>query len=295
MYYDISMHINFEAEKNRKALIYTLSICGALLLLFFWIKWPINQIPPPPPIQDLIEVNLGNEFEGMGDEQPLIKGERAPSQDPMPQPQNTTAAASDDAAKDIDTDDNANDDAAPVTKVEKNNSKKLDAPKENVTKPVKSNNPSTVATPAPPKPQKPKYAYNGPGNGKGNGADQDNGYTNQGNNPNGKGDDGVPDGKPDSYGNNPGGKSGVSVVKGARPLNFGSLKLEDDFNQNAKVTLDIKYNSAGNFISSSVSKPTTTSSNSILSIAKREAAKLKFPSTADGGTTTILFNFKVQN
>lgn len=295
MHFNTSMHINFESEKNKKAFIYTLAICSGLLLLFFLVTWPVNKIAPPPAIQDLIEVNLGNEFEGMGEEQPLIKGERSPMQEPVPEPKQNIAPATNDASKDIETDDNADEDAAPITKVEKNKNKNTDVPKEAIVKPSKSTSNSTTNTPAPPKPQKPKYAYNGPGNGKGNGADEDNGYTNQGNNPGGKGDAGSPNGKPDSYGNNPGGRSGVSVVKGARPVNFGSLKLEDDFNDNAKVYLDIRYNSTGGFVSSTVAKGTTTTSGTILSIAKREAAKLKFPPSTDGGITTILFNFKVQN
>lgn len=294
MYYSVSMRSNFEAEKNQKAATYTLIICGALLLLFYFIKWPISEIAPQPPIQDLIEVNLGNEFEGFGEEQPLIKGEKGPAQNPVPQPRQNVAAANDDPAKDIETDDKADDDAAAVTKVEKNNSKKYEAPKENVKKTVKTNNPVTVSTPAPPKPQKPRATYNGPGNGKGNGADQDNGYTNQGNNPGGKGDAGSLDGKPDSYGNSPGGRSGVSLIKGARPLNLRAIKLEDDFNENAKVSAEIKYSSSGAFISCTFVKPTNTTNRTILAIAKREVSKLKFPPSPDGGLSTIQLTFTVK-
>lgn len=272
--------------------MYTLAICGTLLLLFFWISWPINKIPPPPPIQDLIEVNLGNEFEGMGDEQPLIKGERAPSQDPVPLPQNTTAAASNDAAKDIETDDNANEEAAPVTKVEKNNSKKLDAPKENVTKPVKTNNPSTVATPAPPKPQKPKYAYNGTGAGKGNGADQDNGYTNQGNNPNGKGDDGVPDGKPDSYGNNPGGRSGGPKVFGNRKI-VKYYSFTGDL-EKATINAVVKVSPAGIGTFMSFGKGSTRTSAQYANAIKDYLRNIQFDKAADESTVTVQFNFNVQ-
>ena len=57
--------------------------------------------------------------------------------------------------------------------------------------------------------------------------------------------------------------------------------------------LDVKYNSAGTFISSAVSKGTTTSNNTILSIAKRKAASLKFPASDDGGVSTIIFNFRI--
>ena len=60
----------FESEKNRKALIYTIIVCAGLLLLFFIIKW--KNVPPSIPIvQDLIEINLGNNEEGFGEKQQI--------------------------------------------------------------------------------------------------------------------------------------------------------------------------------------------------------------------------------
>ena len=287
------MQANFEAEKNKKAFSYTVLICGMLLLLFFFITWPILQVTPALA-QDLIEINLGNNKEGFGKIQPLIKGEMAPAQEPAAQ-QQKAVAANNEAAKQIEPDDKADEDAAPVTKPVKTINRPIVTPKENNTRPVKTNNPAPITTPPVPKPQKPKFTYNGPGKGTGNGAKQDNGYQYQGNKPGGKGDAGDPSGKPDSYGNTPGGKSGVSVTRGVRPLNLGALRFEDDFNENAKVYLDVRYNSGGSFVSSAIAKGTTTSNNTILSIAKRKAAQLKFPSSEDGGVTTILLNFKVQN
>ena len=287
------MQANFEAEKNKKAFSYTVLICGMLLLLFFFITWPILQVTPALA-QDLIEINLGNNKEGFGKVQPLIKGDMAPAQEPAAQ-QQKTVAANDAPAKQIEPDDKADEDAAPVTKPVKTINRPIVTPKENNTRPVKTNNPAPITTPPVPKPQKPKFTYNGPGKGTGNGAKQDNGYQYQGNKPGGKGDAGDPSGKPDSYGNTPGGKSGVSVTRGVRPLNLGALRFEDDFNENAKVYLDVRYNSGGSFVSSAIAKGTTTSNNTILSIAKRKAAQLKFPSSEDGGVTTILLNFKVQN
>lgn len=101
-------------------------------------------------------------LKAFGKEQPLIKGDMAPEQQPAQRNNVATAtAADDDPAKDITTDDKADDDAAAVTKIEKNNSKKNEAPKENVTKPVKTKNPAPVTIPATPKPQKPKATYGG--------------------------------------------------------------------------------------------------------------------------------------
>lgn len=289
------MQATFESEKNKKAFTYTLIICGVLLLLAFIITFPIMKVTPPLMLaQDLMEINLGNNNEGFGEKQPLLKGEMNTNAAPQPAPKqvnNSQAAAEQNEAN---PDDNAEEDAAPVVK----DIKPVKNPTPVVTpavKPVvKTTNPApqTVVTPKPPKPI---ATYKGPGNGKGNGATEDNGYKYQGTKAGGTGDAGDPSGKPDSYGNTAGGKSGVSVTRGRRPINLGDLRFEDDFNQNAVVYLDIRYNSSGGIISSSISKGTTTYNNTILSIAKRKAASLKFPASEDGGLTTILFNFKVQN
>ncbi len=284
------MQATFEAEKNKKALTYTIIICGILLALAFLITWPILQ-PTPPVVQDLLEINLGNDKEGLGDVQPLIKGEMGQTQEDYTPLQ--SAAPINNSESSVQPEDNNDAEAAAMTKTEKVKSNKP-AETKPLSKPAKNNNSTSVI--ASPKPQKPLATYKGPGNGMGNGASEDNGYRYQGNNPNGKGDAGSPSGKPDSYGNTPGGKSGVSVTKGVRPLNLGVLRFEDNFNENAKVYLDVKYNSSGNVVSSSPSKGTTTANATIIGIAKRKAAELKFPANeTDGGISTILFNFRVQN
>ena len=286
------MSATFEAEKNKKAFAYTIVICGTLLLLAFLISWPILQ-PPTPIAQELLEINLGNNEEGMGEIQPLIKGEMAPLQEVSP-PAASNESPKPEETKEIKPEENAEVNAAPVAKTEKKIlKKKIEIKPEK--KVVKKRKNTPIIAPPSPKPAKPKLTYNGPGSGKGNGATEDNGYQFQGNKRGGKGDAGDPSGKPDSYGNSPGGKTGVSVTKGVRPLNMRDLRFEDDFNENAIVFLDIKYSASGNFISSVIAKGTTTSKSSIIGIAKRKAAELKFPSSVDGGISTVVFNFKIQN
>ena len=293
MYSNQVIEASFEIEKNRKAFTYTAIIVAIFLLLAIFITWPIIK-PPIPVVQDLIEINLGNNQEGFGEVQPLIKGAMAPSQEPAAQQQKASAAQQQAPAKDIQPDEKADEDAAPVTKPEKVIPKTDNIAKEPVTKPVKTITPAPVLVPVP-KPQKPKATYNGTAAGNGNGATETNGDTYQGKKPGGKGDAGDPSGKPDSYGNNPGDRSGVTVTRGQRPLNLGALRFEDDFNENAKVALDVRYSASGAYISSSASRGTTTSNSTIINIAKRKAADLKFPPSDDGGLSTILFNFKVQN
>ena len=285
------MQATIEAENNKKALAYTAVIVATLLLLALFITWPVLQ-PPVPLVDNLIEINLGNNEEGMGDVQPLIKGDMAPAQQPIAQ-QQVQPPSNEATAATIEPDDKADEDAAPIVKPEKVTPKAKVVSTTPVTKPAKTTTPAPVVMPTP-KPQQPKATYNGGGAGKGNGATEDNGYTYQGNKPGGKGDAGDPSGKPDSYGNTPGGKSGASVIRGVHPLNnLGALRFEDEFNQNAKVYIEVRYNAAGAFISCEQVKPTTTTNTSIIGIAKRKAAELKFPQSDDGGLSTILFNFKV--
>ena len=198
----LSMSDAFEAEKNKKALAYTAVVLGTMFLLVFFVTWELPVVPAPP-LQDLIEINLGNDIEGFGKVQPLIKGEKAPSSAVAEQPRAATPVTV--KAEETKTDDNDKE-AAPVAKTAKTV--------------VKVTTPLPVVVPEP-KPQKPKYAgYQGTPNGKGNGATETNGYTYQGNKPGGKGDAGSPNGNPDSYGNSPGGKvgGGPRVTSGDRKI-----------------------------------------------------------------------------
>lgn len=281
---------SFEAEKNKKAFSYTALICGVLLAIFILYTWPL-QSNPIPAVQDLIEINLGNEMEGAGDVQPLVKGDPAPEIEQR----NLTAKSSpakEEPAEEMKADEDDDPEAAPVNKPVKPKPESKTIAKEVAVKTVKSPVSTAVVnpTPAPPKPKLPLYkGGNGTG---GNGAAQDNGYRNQGYKT-GNGDAGSPDGKPDSYGNSPGGRSGVSVVRGLsgrRPTSFPSM--QDDFNENAKVYVDIKVNAAGAVTSASISRGTTTSNASLRSIAIQKAKQLKFPASQnDEEAGTILFNF----
>ncbi|MDQ6756194.1 MAG: hypothetical protein M3004_04580 [Bacteroidota bacterium] len=143
----------FEIQKNTKAFSYTVLICGLLLAITILYTWRI-QIPPPVIAPDLIEVNLGNEKEGLGDVQPLIKGDPAP--DVAQQKSVEKSSPTHDApAKEIQADENDDKEAAPVTKPIKPNKEAKTLAKETVTKPVKNPNPVPVVNPNP-APSKPK-------------------------------------------------------------------------------------------------------------------------------------------
>jgi len=64
---------SFESQKNMKATGYTLGVCILLVILFFITSWTLPTIPIPP-IEDGIEVNLGNSDRGQGTDQPYLPG-----------------------------------------------------------------------------------------------------------------------------------------------------------------------------------------------------------------------------
>jgi hypothetical protein len=291
MTYNVTMQASFEAEKNRKAFLYTFIICGVMLVLAFLITWPILQMAPPVA-QDLLEINLGNNEEGMGVEQPLIKGEMAPAQEAAAQAQKATAAK-EEPAKDIQPEDNAEADAAPITKPEKPTPKTTNIAKEPTTKPVKTNNPAPVIAVPAPKPQKAKLTYNGPGNGTGNGATEDKGYRYQGNKPGGTGDAGDPTGKPDSYGNTPSGKNGSGLkVKGDRKIINHYIFVGDLPTASVNAVIKVSPEGRGTFIRIDARGSTTTDSRYANDISNK-LASIQFDKADHESTVILTFNFTV--
>jgi len=266
-----------DIERRKKALLYTLLICGSLLIMFFLISW--KNMPPAPPLpEQLIEVNLGNNDEGFGTVQPLIKGERGPSKENIVQP--TPAYSKAEEAEKVTPDDNAEENAAPVNKPVKD-------PAKLKTEKV----PSPVVPVA--KPQKPKITYDGPGKGTGNNTTEDNGYKYQGNKPGGKGDAGDPDGNKDSYGNNPGGKigGGPRVTKGNRRIvNYPSF---NDNLDKATIYAIIKVLPSGKGTFIAFDKGSTSRSPAYATAIGTYLNKILFDKTADESTVTVQFNFTV--
>ncbi len=293
MTFNVSMEASFEAEKNKKAFAYTIGICALLLILAFVITWPI-MLPPPPPVmaQDLLEINLGNNQEGFGQEQPRIRGERAPAQEPEVQQQKAAAAKEEEPAKNIEPDENAENDAATVTKPEKIKPKTTVIAEHPAVKPAKTNNTTPVEAPPAPKPQKPKLTYDGPGKGTGNGADEDNGYRSQGNKPGGRGDAGDPSGKPDSYGNTPGGRVGGPRVFGNRHI-VNHYTFPGDL-EKATVYAIVKVSASGTGTFVSFGKNSTTQAPAYANQIRQYLRNIQFDKADDESTVTVQFNFHVQ-
>lgn len=291
------MDANFESQKNLKALGITLAICALLAALLFLVSWTLPQVQPPVTDEG-IEVNLGNSDEGLGDVAPEVPGdpaEEASAAVNPPAPSAPAEAVPEDTKVAEENDDpNATAVNTPI--------KPSDKPKPKQTETVKATKPKDPkpAVQTPPKPVKPKAVYGGgtkTGTG-GNGADSYNGVRNQGI-AGGNGDQGKPNGNPnsDSYTGNGGtGKSGFTVrsgLTGRRSLN--RVSFEDDFNENAKVAVDITVDAAGKVIAARVNpKGTTTTNSNIRSIAQRKALQIKFSAGTEEQTGTIVFDFKLK-
>lgn len=275
---DKIMSATFETEKNRKALTYTIIICVAILLITLLVSWT-NAVHPPKAQEELIEINLGNDDEGFGEVQPLVKGEKSPSSESAVAQQ--SSAVQNKQAEEYNTDDATDNESAPVTKPVKTTTK------------VKI--PSTVVTPVP-KPQKPKIAgYNGPQGGTGNGATEDNGYKYQGNKPGGTGDAGSPNGKPDSYGNNPGGKtggSGLRVSKGDRTIVNNYIFMGDL--PRATINAIIKVSPAGRGTFVSFDKGSTSVDSKYANAIRGYLPNIDFNKSDHESVVTVPFNFRVQ-
>jgi hypothetical protein len=282
----LSMSATFEKQKNTQAALYTLGITGGLLLLFFLVTMTIPQTAVPQ-VEEFVEVNLGSGDEGFGTDQPQLPGEPAPAQEATYTPPQPTAS-NDEAVKDVSSDNNEPD-APPVIKpaVSKPDATKINAE----SKTVKANNPSPqpVTTPAPPRPRAVMgRTMGGNGNG-GNGADT---YRPGGNEgiAGGTGDQGRPGGDPN--GRN---YSGTPRSFGVKVLSIPNQTFEDDFNQNAKVAMDIVVDDNGKVTSATFQpRGSTTSDRKYVDIARRSAFQLKMGSVDGGQKGTVVFNFKVR-
>jgi hypothetical protein len=284
----------FEQQKNIKAGVYTAGICALLAVMLVFVSWKAPKIvPPDPPLdQQGIEVNLGTDETGSGSDQPLLPGDPAPQVATAPQQTTVDNSAADNTADDPE----SNVAAAKAEKPKVTTTK----PTEEVKRSVASTKPVTNPTPAPPKPKavfNGKTAPNSNGTG-GNGADSYYKGSNQGV-AGGKGDQGKPGGSPtsDSYNGNGKGGGGIRISSGLGGRRIASIpSFEDEFNENAKVAVDVVVNASGSVISVAVNpRGTTTTNGNIRQIALRKARSLKFNASSDDEQKgTLIFDFKLK-
>lgn len=292
------MSQEFESKKNIQAGSYTAVVCVLMLVIFIFVKWGLPPLPEPP-INEGIEVNLGNSDAGLGNDQPFEPGEPAPaSQQTAYVPPKAEVAKED--VKDIETEDK--DEDAPVIKkppVAKPEATKVPEKEVVKSKPVK--NPTPAETPAPPVPRA-KAVFKGV-NGSGTGGNEATTYKKGGNEgiAGGNGDQGRAGGNPDSKNYTGGGRgnSGIAIKSGLSGRTFTRVySYTDDFNENATVAVDIKVDQNGNVISASYQpRGSTTSESFFKEKAVEIVRKSKLnsnPNGPDEQTGTVLVKFKVR-
>lgn len=289
------MSDSFEIQKNTKASMYTAGVTGLLLLIFFFVKWSLPSVPLPL-FEDSIEVNLGSSDQGFGTDQPMLPGEPAPSKQLAYNPPKTVSSHLNNV-KDIETDDK-NADAPAI--VNPQNTRPQATQINNTNKAIKRATASQTITN--PEPAKPKAVLSRTVGGTGVGGNRAETYQKGSNEgiAGGTGDQGVIGGTPGApnYSGNPGrGNSGVSITRGLSGRNIlGGQSFEDDFNENAKIAMDITVNASGKVVAATYRpRGSTTSNRTIINIARRRAYELKFNSGDEEQRGTVLFNFKLKS
>ncbi len=282
------MTADFERQKNIKALAITLGIAGALLLLFILLRWNLPTVPPTPT-QEFLEVNLGTDDFGSGKDQPLLPGEPAPEQQTSYTPPQPIKAVAEDV-KDVETDDREENDAPAIRKpvVAKPNATRIDDDNKTV-KQATATTPQPV-TQAPPKPRAVLGRTTGGNGNGGNGAETYKPGSGEGI-AGGSGDQGRPGGDPN--GTN---YSGQRKTFGTKVFNIPNQSFEDDFNQNAKIAVEVIVDDAGKVTSAAVTArgSTGTATQSMKNTALRLARQLKFGSSDGGQKGVVVFDFKVR-
>jgi hypothetical protein len=283
----LSMSAEFERQKKIRALAITGAISGALLLIFIFVRWNLpTATVEEPTLEQYFEVNLGTGDEGLGDDQPLLPGDPAPSQQTAYVPP-APSTSNEESVRDISTDDN-NNDAPPVIKptVTKPDATKINSE----SRTVRTNTPNSQPV-VNPTPQRPKAVVGrtigGNGNG-GNGADRYDPGGNQGIN-GGNGDQGRPGGDPN--GRN---YTGTPRNMPIRVINIPAQRFEDDFDQAGKIVLDVVVNDNGKLVSASYSMSSTLpKSSKQYSIALRRAREIPYPKYDGGFKQKLSFSFDV--
>lgn len=285
---------SFEYRKNLKATGYT-AVFLALLLVVLLYSWTL-PVEAPPPTEEGIEVNLGNSDKGMGTDQPYLPGKPA-AEDKEKYTPPKQAVVEKQPVKDVETDDNNKEDAPvikhpPVTKPDATKLPDKDITPKRV-KPVKQ----PEVMPVKPVVRHPKAlmgTVSGTGNG-GNDADDFKPGGNQGV-AGGRGDQGAPGGDPNSNNYTGGGHgNGIAISRGLAGRHIISApSFTGDFNENAKVAIEVHVDENGNVTDANYDmRGSTTSESNYISVAKQKAHLVKFNSGSGESVGTIIFNFKI--
>ena len=279
------MSADFERQKNMQASMYTLGVTGLLVLLVILVRWTIPVEANKPPAEEIIDVNLGNTDMGSGKDQPQLPGQPAPAQQTAYVPPQPVKSVAQEDSKDVDNSEKEAS-APPVIKpsVVKPNATKINTENKTVNTPPK---PAPEPVQAPPRPKAVMGDTKGGNGNGGNGADTYKPGTNEGV-AGGNGDQG-------RVGGNPNGKNYTGTPRnfGVREFNIPNQSFTDDFNQNAKVAMEIVTDENGKVVSANYTSrgSTGTATEHMIEIARDRAFQLK---VGGGMKGIVVFNFKVR-
>ena len=287
---------SFETRKNTQATMITLGVGGLMLLIFILIKMDFPKFEIPI-VDNAVEVNLNIPDEpapvirgggGGGGGNPVQATGKAGTAYSPPQP------GEKEDVKDIE--DNNDKETPPVLKPDNSKPK---ANKINSNQSIVKTDPKPIVeTPTPPKPKAVLGKTLG-GSSTGGGTSDD--YDRSGGKGNGSGV-GNGNGTYGGTGNGAGGGNGTGTGLGTGPKSFGTKVLqvsdqsfEDEFNENAKVAMDIVADERGRVLSATFQpRGSTTSNRKLIDIAERRAFELKLGSSGGGQKGTVIFNFKLR-
>ncbi len=265
------MVTGFEKSNNVKAFYITLLFTALLILIFIFLKWPLpkNEIFVQ---QDFIEVNLGNNELGFGNDQPQLTEEPTPQTNLNNSPPATIVANN---SKEFET--NEKDEIAPAIK----------------SSPIKKTTVAKINTEPKPVKAKPKAILGKIIGEKGTEANAAETYkpgTSEGITK-GKTDQGINNGTPGAPN-----YSGSRKNFGVKILQIADQSFEDEFNENAKVAIDIIAEANGIVSAANYqARGSTTTNRKLIEIARRRAFELKLGSSENGQKGTVIFNFKLKN
>jgi outer membrane biosynthesis protein TonB len=274
-------------NKNIKAASYTILVLTVLCLLFFFVSWAPPVHDAPEQTED-IEVELGDAPEGSSE-----GSQGASASQPPILEENISSAP---AEKEIATSDV--DKEAPA--IAKKQTKQVGVVSKKPAVEFKKTAAAVEATPAPP--PAPKYVYKGVGTNK-EVEDPDRSVWRQGTGQGqGAGDRGQGSGQGQGTGDKGDGigSGGLSIVRGLQGRKISRFpSFTDEFNENAKVAVDVRVDPNGNVIGANIQpRGTTTANSSIKNIALQKAKLLKFSTNADAADEevgTVVFVFRVRD
>lgn len=273
-----------EKNYNPKAIAWTVGVHALLLLMFFLVSY---TLPADEPIQPELgmEVNLGTDFDGSGDDQPMDIND--PANDAKSAAYKTAAQQSSTAGDMMTTDETD----APVVN-NPNTVKNNNRNNTRVTTPVKTMQNATDNNTN--RTQRPRYVYSGATGTGGNRASENHAGTSEGNTT-GSGDRGVPGGTPgaENYTGNPGtGGGGIGHNLGGRNITPRTFSAE--FREGGTVVIRVTVNRDGQIVNKVVK---SSPSSELTRIAMQKLSQARFdkkPDAAPEQIGEVRFNFKAR-